>query len=324
MAPAKNSSVDCSTAVVIHGMDDNSVNEFAFANLPKNKCALTNNATQDPVVMHRDLSDWWPPSLRDMLDNRLNNMMIVDREQRDRYYGKLTTQGIVLALSGGLDSTTVLHWCLRVFGRVHCVVFNYQQRHQIEVDTALKYVDSLMEQEEYQGRIKITKVDMSPINFLAPSALTRDDIDVPASRSIDEMGTDIPSTFVPGRNVYFTTALAQVAYTEGWRHVALGANVLDYSGYPDCRPEFFDAMRTALRIGIFNGVDVGMHMPLMQLDKRQIIRLGDYLGVDYANTHSCYNNVPGGCGTCDSCLLRREAFRKCGREDPAITLHQST
>jgi 7-cyano-7-deazaguanine synthase len=257
-----------------------------------------------------------------MLDNRLNNLMIVDRSAREAYYAKTRNLGIVLALSGGLDSTTVLHWCLRVFGRVHCVVFDYKQRHTIEIETALSYVEDLLEQEQYQGRIKITKADMSAINFLAPSALTRDDIDVPASRSIEEMGSDIPSTFVPGRNVYFTTALAQVAYTEGWRHIALGANILDYSGYPDCRPEFFDAMRTALRIGIFNGTDVGMHMPLMKLTKVQIIRLGNHLGVDYAKTHSCYNNVPGGCGTCDSCLLRRDAFKKCDTVDPAIALHQ--
>ena len=162
---------------------------------------------------------------------------------------------------------------------------------------------------------------MSPINRLATSALTRPEVEVPADRSVDEMSSDIPITFVPGRNVYFTTALAQAAYREGYRHIALGVNVLDYSGYPDCRPEFLDAMRTALRIGVFNGLDIGVHAPLMYLDKKQIIRLGTELGVDYSLTHSCYNGVAGGCGVCDSCTLRRKAFEDLGTVDPAIAAH---
>ena len=302
-------------------MDDKTVAEVAFANLPSNKCALTNQPTDDPVVMHRDLSDWWPPSLQDMRDDRVRNFLIVDRAQREHYYDKLQNTGMVLAFSGGLDSTTVLHWSLKLFGKVHCLIFDYGQRHAIEIESAKSYLDHLLESEQYQGRLKYTVVDMSPINVLAESALTRDEVDVPADTPVEKMGEDIPITFVPGRNVYFTTALAQMAYKEGLRHIALGVNILDYSGYPDCRPEFLDAMRTALRIGIFNGTDLGVHAPLMYLDKTQIIRLGMELGVDYSRTHSCYNGVAGGCGTCDSCILRRRAFEELGTTDPSIAAH---
>lgn len=300
-------------------MDDKTLKEVAFANLlPNNKCALTNAHTDDPTVMHRDLSDWWPPSLQDMRDDRVKNLLIVDREQRTHYYDKLTRSGIVLAFSGGLDSTTVLHWCLKLFGHVHCLIFDYGQRHSIEIDSARSYIEYLLESEDNQGHLKYTVVDMSPISKLAKSALTRDDIDVPSDTPIEEMADSIPVTFVPGRNVYFFTALAQVAYQEGWRHIAMGVNIMDYSGYPDCRPEFLEAMRTAIRIGIFNGTDLGVHAPLMYLDKKQIIRLGRELGVDYSRTHSCYNGIQGGCGTCDSCILRRSAFKQLGEVDPAF------
>ena len=293
-------------------MDDDRVLETALINLPCNTCALTNQPTDNPVVMHKDLSDWWPPSLRDMRDDRVRNWLIVDEHQRDLYYQKLGHTGVVLALSGGLDSTTVLHWCLRIFGQVHCLIYDYNQRHKIEIQTAVDYIEEI-------GHDNITwqVVNMQPINELADSALTRA-TEVPKDRSVDEMTGDIPITFVPGRNIYFTTALAQVAYSKGWRHIALGVNILDYSGYPDCRPEFLEAMREALRIGIFNGTDIAIHAPLMYVNKQHIIKLGNYLGVDYARTHSCYEGIKGGCGQCDSCILRRAAFVGLGQTDPSM------
>lgn len=297
-------------------MDDKTVREIAFANLPGNVCALSRKHTDDPVVMHRDLSDWWPPSLQDMRDERVRNLIIVDREMRDHYYAKLKQTGVVLSLSGGLDSTTVLAWCMHTFGKVHCLLFHYGQRHKIELKAAADTIEIVGSQNP--GVLTWEVVDMSPINHLGGSALTRPDVAVPQDRSTDEMTSSIPSTFVPGRNVYFMTAIAQAAYARGWRHIALGVNVLDYSGYPDCRPEFLDAMRTALRLGIFNGIDVGVHAPLMFLNKKQIIRLGLYLDVDYANTVSCYNGDRRGCGRCDSCTLRQKAFKELGMIDPAI------
>jgi len=294
-------------------MDDRSCEASAFANLPNNRCALTEQYTNDPVVMHRDLSDWWPPSLHDMRDDRLVNLVIVDRAARERYYAKLQQTGVVLALSGGLDSTTVLHWCTRIFGTVQCLIFDYGQRHRVEIESAVSYLKWISE-----PNLTYSVINMQVINDMADSALTRVDVDVPKDRPIEDMVKDIPSTFVPGRNIYFSTALAQRAYAFGLRHVALGVNVLDYSGYPDCRPEFYTAMQQAIRIGIFNGDDVAFHTPLMQLTKVQIIRLGQELGVDYARTHSCYDGIIGGCGKCDSCILRRGAFEELGLKDPAI------
>jgi len=221
-----------------------------------------------------------------------------------------------LSFSGGLDSTTVLHWACKLFGSVHCLIFDYGQRHKIEIDRAINYLNTY--RDSFDVPVTHQLVDMTPINQLAVSSLTRDEVKVPRNQSIDDMAKRIPSTFVPGRNLYFMTAVAQSAFASGFRHIALGVNALDYSGYPDCRPEFIAAMRDALSIGVFNGHEIGVHAPLMMLNKRNIIRLGLELGVKYEDTHSCYNGVLGGCGECDSCILRRTAFNELGMEDPAI------
>lgn len=300
-------------------MDDKALEQIAFTNLPKQICPLTGQGIVNASVMHRDLSDWWPSSLSDMRDDRIANLMIVERDARDRYYDKLKNTGIVLSFSGGLDSATVLHWCARLFGSVHCLIFDYGQRHKIEIERAVSYLE-VHGDELNRGGHEITwqVVDMSPINKLAASSLTRTDMRVPTNQSLSEMASRIPSTFVPGRNLYFMTAIAQSAFKNGWRHIAMGVNALDYSGYPDCRPEFVAAMREALSLGVFNGHDIGVHAPLMMLNKRSIIRLGIELGVKYEDTHSCYNGLAGGCGECDSCLLRRAAFNELGLQDPSI------
>lgn len=305
-------------------MDDKTVKEIALTNLPNaNRCALTGREVEDGAVMHRDLSDWWPSSLIDMRSEKLDNLLIVERGARDNYYAKVKRAGVVLSFSGGLDSTTVLHWCIRLFGEVHCLLFDYGQRHAIEIDLAEQYLHQLMMQDDLGCAVSFERIDMSPINNMAKSALTRSNIEVAADTPVEEMATgDLPATFVPGRNIYFITALAQAAYTRGWRHISMGVNVLDYSGYPDCRPEFIRAMREALGIGVFNNQDVAVHVPLMHLNKVQIIRLGMHLGVDYGSTHSCYNGVAGGCGACDSCILRRKAFTDLGLVDPAIEKQQ--
>ena len=299
-------------------MENDIIQEFALNNLPSNICALTGKNIVEPAVMHRDLSDWWPENILDMRDERLINLLIVERSIRDHYYNKLKRAGVVLSFSGGLDSTTVLHWCLRLFGKVHCMIFDYGQRHKIELDKAVLYLNDLIENNNTNVEISYERINMGCISNLAPSALTRLDQSVPHDRNIDDMSSDIPETFVPGRNVYFITALAQYAYASGWRHIAMGVNQVDYSGYPDCRPEFLESMRKSLSIGIFNGQDIGVHAPLMYLDKSQIIRLGNELNVDYSKTHSCYEGVDGGCGKCDSCILRRKAFEKIGIVDPSI------
>lgn len=296
-------------------MDDKQLEKLAFANLPAQNCPFTGQPIEDAAVFHRDLSDWWPSKLHDMRDDRLVNLAIVERSNRDAYYNKLKQMGIVLAYSGGLDSTTVLHWAIQLFGKVHCLLFDYGQKHKVELVQAQNYLELLPNAD---AELTWERVEMTPINDLGASSLTRGDMKVPRNTPVEDMGKQLPNTFVPGRNVYFMTALAQAAYARGWRHIALGVNVLDYSGYPDCRPEFVAAMRKALSIGVFNGHDIGVHAPLMYLNKKQIIRLGLELNVDYKLTHSCYNGVIGGCGECDSCILRRNAFNELGMQDPAM------
>lgn len=299
-------------------MDQEALHEMVMTNTASQVCPLTGRPIEDPAVMHRDLSDWFPSSLQDMWDNRLSNVMLVERAARDAYYKKLKKLSIVIGFSGGLDSTTLLHWAAKLFGEVHCLTFDYGQRHKVEVDHAIDYLTKHCESLDCD--LVQSVVDMSPINKLAESALTRDEIEAPRNQTDEEMAA-IPNTFVPGRNVYFMTALAQIAYRRGARHIGMGVNVLDYSGYPDCRPEFVVAMRKALSIGIFNGDDIGVHAPLMLLNKVNIIRLGTELGVMYEDTHSCYNGVVGGCSECDSCILRQRAFWELGFQDPAHKKH---
>lgn len=299
-------------------MDNDILQQVALTNLPNTVCALTRRPIHDAAVMHRDLSDNWPPDLNDMRNDALNNILIVERDVRDRYYDKLKDVGIVVALSGGLDSTTVLHWAMNLFGSVHCVLFDYDQRHRVEIIKARQYVNDLMQKANVDCKLTMQMVKIDVINELARSSLTRDDIEVPDNKIVDTTGNDLPNTWVPGRNIYFITALSQIAFAKGYRHIALGVNAVDYSGYPDCRPEFIKYMMQALIVGVFNGVDFAIHTPLIYLKKQDIIRLGQWLGVDYAKTHSCYNGVVGGCGQCDSCKIRRDAFAVLGQTDPAV------
>ena len=303
-------------------MDEASLREMAMNNLPSQICPITRKPIRHPAVMHRDLSDWWPSNLHDMRDDRIANVMVVEHSARESYYQSLKRDSIHLGFSGGLDSTTSLYWCAKLFGEVHVMMFDYGQRHSIELDIAAAYISKHSDDIESRFDCKIVphRVDMGVINDLAECSLTRSNMKPPADQSDDEMLSSIPNTFVPGRNIYFMTALAQNAYAFNSKHIAMGVNILDYSGYPDCRPEFLVKMRDALSIGIFNGDEttLGVHAPLMYLNKVNIIRIGSHLGVKYEDTHSCYNGVIGGCGTCDSCILRRRAFVELGYDDPSI------
>jgi len=302
-------------------MDEASLREMAMTNLPSQICPITQKAIRHPAVMHRDLSDWWPSSLHDMRDDRIANIMVVEHAAREAYYQSLKKDTVSLAFSGGLDSTTVLHWCAQVFGQIHVMMFDYGQRHSIELDIASAYLEKHGADIEarYDCKIRQHKVRMDIVNELANSSLTRSHIEPPSNQTEEEMLSSVPNTFVPGRNLYFMTALAQNSYSFNSKHIAMGVNVLDYSGYPDCRPEFVAKMRDALSIGIFGQESsLGVHAPLMYLNKANIIRLGMQLGVSYGDTHSCYNGVVGGCGECDSCQLRRQAFESLGHQDPSI------
>ena len=218
----------------------------------------------------------------------------------------------VVLLSGGIDSTTTLAIAMAEGYEAYALSFDYGQRHQIEIEAARRVANSLGAKEH-----RIAKVDM---RIFGGSALT-DDRDVPKKRSETEIAHGIPITYVPARNTIF------LAYALAWAeviptgHIFIGANAIDYSGYPDCRPEFIEAFETLANLGTKAGVEGArfrVHAPLIKFSKAEIIRKASQLSVDLSLTHSCYDPSPEGlaCGECDSCLLRLKGFREAGIEDP--------
>ncbi len=218
----------------------------------------------------------------------------------------------VVLLSGGIDSTTTLAMAIAEAYDAYALSFDYGQRHWIEVEAARRVADSLGAKEH-----RVAKIDM---RIFGGSALT-DDIDVPKQRSETEIAHGIPLTYVPARNTIF------LAYALSWSEVIsasdifLGVNAIDYSGYPDCRPEFIEAFETLANLGTKAGVEgrrFHIHTPLIKFSKADIIRKAVELGVDLSLTHSCYDPSPEGlaCGECDSCLLRLKGFREAGIKDP--------
>ncbi len=226
----------------------------------------------------------------------------------------MTRQAIVL-LSGGLDSTTVLAIAKSEGFDVYALSFNYGQRHVVELDCALRVAQAM-------GTRDHVVVDFDLRQF-GGSALTSD-IDVPKGRSTSAMAHGIPVTYVPARNTIFLSFALAWAETLGVSDIFVGVNALDYSGYPDCRPEFIAAYATmanlATRAGVEGTQRLQIHTPLIKLTKAQIIARGLALGVDYALTSSCYDPGPQGapCGACDSCLLRSKGFAEAGSNDPLL------
>jgi len=219
------------------------------------------------------------------------------------------TKAVVL-LSGGLDSSTALAWAARRMGwECHSVAFDYGQRHRIELEASARVAEA-METASH----RVIRVDLRSIGH---SALTSD-IPVPK----DEAGRDgIPVTYVPARNLIFLSLAAGLAETVEASRLVIGANVVDYSGYPDCRQEFLDAFARAATLGTRAGVEgrpLRIEAPLIRLSKSEIIALGLELGLDYGLTRSCYDPLPNGmpCGHCDSCHFRRQGFAELGVEDP--------
>ena len=213
-----------------------------------------------------------------------------------------------------MDSTTVAAMAQSRGFDVHALTFRYGQRHKAEVEAARQVAE----------RLGIRRHEVLDIDLRAfgGSALTGD-LEVPKDTPVDEIGQRIPSTYVPARNTIF------LAFALGWSEVLgasdifLGANALDYSGYPDCRPEFIQSFQTmanlATRAGVEGGQKVTIHTPLIALSKREIIEQGVALGVDYGITRTCYDPSPDGaaCGRCEACLLRLKGFREAGLDDPA-------
>ena len=218
----------------------------------------------------------------------------------------------VVLLSGGLDSTTALAIAIAQDYEVYALSFDYGQRHKIELDAARNVAKALGAKQHL-----IAKIDN---RIFAGSALTHD-VDVPKKRPESEIGAGIPITYVSARNTIFLSHALAWAETIPAGHIFIGANALDYSGYPDCRPEFIAMFEMLANIGTKTGVE-GMpfqiHAPLIKMSKADIIRKALELNVDLSLTHSCYDPAPDGraCGECDSCQLRSKGFREAGVDDP--------
>jgi len=220
----------------------------------------------------------------------------------------------VLLLSGGLDSTTLLALASAEGYAVHALTFRYGQRHAHEVAAARRVAE--------RYAVKQHVVADIDLRMFGGSALTAD-VPVPKDRSLSELGSGVPITYVPARNTIFLSFALAWAEVLGAREIFIGVNALDYSGYPDCRPEYIRAYERmanlATRAAVEGHVAIEIRTPLVALTKREIIQLGQRLGVDYALTTSCYDPAPDGaaCGHCDACQLRLRGFREAETSDPA-------
>jgi 7-cyano-7-deazaguanine synthase len=218
----------------------------------------------------------------------------------------------IVLLSGGLDSATTLAIARSQGYETYALSFDYGQRHKRELEAAKKIAKSLGAKKHLIARIDN--------QIFGGSALT-DDVDVPKSRTEKEIGTGIPVTYVPARNTIFLAHALAWAETIGAGHIFIGANAIDYSGYPDCRPEFMALFETLANIATKAGVEgarLQIHAPLIKMSKADIVRKAVDLEVDLSLTHSCYDPLPDGraCGQCDSCRLRQKGFREAGVDDP--------
>jgi len=219
----------------------------------------------------------------------------------------------IVLLSGGLDSTTVMAIAKSEGYEIYALTFHYGQLHKFEIDSAKQIAESFSVK-------KHNLIDIDLKTF-GGSALTSD-IDVPKDRPIDNNNNEIPITYVPARNTIFLSfALAWAEVLPAY-DIFIGVNSVDYSGYPDCRPEFITAFEKlaniATKISVESSERITIHTPLSQMTKSEIIKLGMSLGVDYALTHSCYdpNSIGKPCGHCDACILRLQGFEQVGIEDP--------
>jgi 7-cyano-7-deazaguanine synthase len=219
----------------------------------------------------------------------------------------------VVLLSGGLDSATTLGYAVHEGFLCHALTFFYGQRHRVEIEASQRVAASL----GVESRHHIIQLD--PQLFQGSSLTTGPA--VPENRDMKTMSQEIPSTYVPARNTVFLAMALAYAESIGACDLFIGANAVDYSGYPDCRPEFIAAFEHMANLGTKAGISgqkITIHAPLIQLSKVQIIQLGTRLGVDYSKTWSCYNpqDEKYACGVCDSCRIRRTAFEAAGLTDP--------
>jgi 7-cyano-7-deazaguanine synthase len=225
----------------------------------------------------------------------------------------MTTPKAVVLLSGGMDSATAAAVALDQGFEVYGLSFRYGQRHATELEAARRVADRL-------GLRRHVVLDID-LRAFGGSALTGD-LAVPKDTPLDRIGSSIPVTYVPARNTIFLSFALGWAETLGASDIFLGANALDYSGYPDCRPEYIEAFERMANLATRAGVEgrrLRIHTPLISLSKAEIVKLGHRLGVEYGLTWSCYDPAPDGtaCGRCEACILRRKGFREAGMTDPA-------
>jgi len=213
----------------------------------------------------------------------------------------------IVLFSGGLDSTTVLHHAISEGYKCLALTIDYNQRHNYEIQSSQNYLN------HYDIDGLIFKIDLTQIGG---SALTDEKIDVPIATD-----DEIPITYVPARNTIFLSIAS--AYAEKYKiyDIFIGVNQIDYSGYPDCRPEFIKSIQSSINLGTksgVNGSDIRINTPLINMSKKEIIKYGYNLGIDYSKTVSCYqlDNEGRACGKCDACNFRKEGFRLAGLEDP--------
>jgi len=223
-------------------------------------------------------------------------------------------KGAVILCSGGIDSTTIMAVAKSEGYDLYSLSFCYGQRHKTELKAAQR-VSKAFNVKKYL----IIDIDL---NKIGGSALT-DNIDVPKGRSLEEISEQIPATYVPARNTIFLSYGLAWSEVLGAPDIFIGVNAVDYSGYPDCRPEYIRAFETmanlATKAGVEGRMKIKIRTPLINMTKAEIIKKGISLGVDYSMTHSCYDPSPDGkaCGCCDSCMLRKKGFREAGVSDPA-------
>lgn len=222
----------------------------------------------------------------------------------------------VVLLSGGLDSATCLAIAHSQGYRIATLSFDYGQRHQRELDSVRRLLQAYS-----VFRHETMRIDL---RAFGGSSLTSD-LEVPKDREESSLDQEIPNTYVPARNTIFLSFAMAFAEVLNTQHIFIGVNALDYSGYPDCRPEFIEAFsnmaRVATRQGVESGQGLQIHTPLIHLSKAEIIRLGHSLGLDYGMTWSCYDPAATGkpCGHCDSCQLRAKGFAEAGLTDPLLS-----
>lgn len=227
----------------------------------------------------------------------------------------MMTPKAVILLSGGLDSSTVLYLAQADGCECYALSFDYQQRHQRELEAAKQIAKA--------AAVKQHQVVSFDLGLWGGSALTDQGLDVPENRTVAEMADEIPITYVPARNTIFLSFALAYAEALAAHRVYLGVNALDYSGYPDCRSDYIKAMQEVFQLGTKQGREgnpIEIFSPLIHLKKTEIIQLGNQLNVPWEKTWSCYQGGEKPCGVCDSCQLRWEAFAELGLNDPLLKL----